>query len=158
MRVLWSQGTAALAQPQCCQSCGFSANSDSIFCGFAFFWRLAGCLFLGLFWLKFACFMQISVLRIAFLSNFMAILLFQFTVKRNFGVFLCIFTHLGLVSFVFAWLFLYLTNLLFFCFFQFSYQTHVVLAFPLIYPFWVCFSNLLACFCKITWHHCLAQG
>jgi len=53
-----------------------------------FVWRLAGCLFLGLFWLKFACFLQISVVRIAFFSNLMAILLFQCTAKRNLDVFL----------------------------------------------------------------------
>ena len=35
-------------------------------------------------------FLEFSVLQIAFLSNFMAILLFQFTAKRNLGVFWCI--------------------------------------------------------------------
>jgi len=36
-------------------------------------------------------------MQIAFLSNFVAILLFQFTAKRNFGVFLCKFAEFGLV-------------------------------------------------------------
>jgi len=67
-----------------------------------------GCLF----WLKFACFLQISVLWIAFLSNFIAILLFQFTAIQNFGMFLCKFAHFGLVFFGFPSMFLYLTNLL----------------------------------------------
>jgi len=65
----------------------FSANLDLFFCGFA-----------GLFEdLRVACFLWVSVLRIAFLSNFMAILLFQFTTKRNLGVFLCKLAHFGLV-------------------------------------------------------------
>jgi len=46
--------------------------------------RLACCLF----YLKFACFLQICVLQIPFLSNFMALLKFQFTAKGNLGVFL----------------------------------------------------------------------
>jgi len=40
---------------------------------------------LHVFW---ACVLQISVLRIAFFSNFMALLLFQFTAKGILGVFL----------------------------------------------------------------------
>jgi len=49
------------------------------------------CLFFGL------VFLQVSALRIALLSNFIAILLFEFTAKRNLGVLLCIFAHFGLV-------------------------------------------------------------
>jgi len=35
--------------------------------------------------------------------------------------------------------------------------THVGLVFRLNYLFLACFSNLLACFCKITWHHCFSS-
>jgi len=45
--------------------------------------------------------------------------------------------------FGFAFLFLYLTNLLVLCFFEFSYQTHVGLVFPSNYPFWACFQICL---------------
>jgi len=59
-------------------------------CGF--FLRLVGCLFLGLLQLKFACFLglffEISVLQIAFFSNFVAVLLFQVTAKGILGLFL----------------------------------------------------------------------
>ena len=41
-----------------------------------------------------------------------------------------------------------------FCFVKFSYQTHFGFVFRLNVLFWVCFTNLLACFCKLTWHHC----
>jgi len=40
--------------------------------------------------------LQISVLRIAFIQNVMALLLFQFTAKRNFGVLLRKFAHFGI--------------------------------------------------------------
>jgi len=51
-----------------------------------------------------------------FFSNFMALLLFQFTAKRNLGKFFCKFAHFGLVFFRFASLLLFLTYLLVFCF------------------------------------------
>jgi len=56
LSTLWCCQIHQCCQPvQCCQPCGFPANLGLFFlwiCGF--FWRLAGCLFLGLFWLKFA--------------------------------------------------------------------------------------------------------
>jgi len=103
-----------------------------------------------LFW---ACFLQISILQIAYLWNFMDILLFQFTEKWNLGVFLCKFAHFGLVFSDLPPCFCIKTNLLFLRFCEFFYQTHARLVFPLNYTFWACFSNLLACFYKITWHH-----
>jgi len=91
---------------QCCQPFGFRATLGLLFlwiCGF--FGRLAGCLFLGLFVADFC-------IADCFFSNFMAILLFQSTAKRNLGGFLCKFDHFGLVFLGFASLFLYLTILL----------------------------------------------
>ena len=87
-----------------------------------FFMKTCRLLVFGLVLIKIACFLQVSVLRIDFLSNFMAILLFQCIAKRNLGVFLCIFAHFGLVLFGFASLFLYLINLLVLCFFKYSYK------------------------------------
>ena len=83
----------------------------------------------------------------------MALLLFQFAAKGNLGVFLWKCAQIGLVfrichpkflfdflaDFLFCWIFL---------------PTHFGLVFRLNYVFLVCFSNLLACFCKIIWHHC----
>jgi len=62
----------------------------------------------------------------------MALSLFQLAAQRNLGVFLCKFAHLGL----------FFSLILYFIF-------------RLNFPFRACFSNCLACFCKITWHHWL---
>jgi len=52
-------------------------------------------LFLGFLNLKLACFCRF-LFADCFFSNFMTLLLFQFTAKRNLGVFLCKFAHFGL--------------------------------------------------------------
>jgi len=44
-----------------------------------------------------ACFLQSSVLQIAFSPDFMSLLPFQFAAKGILGVFLRIFAHFGLV-------------------------------------------------------------
>jgi len=122
-----------------------------------FLWRIAGCLFWSLFWLKFACFLGL------FFADFCIADCFFYQISWTFcsfnllqnEIWACFCVNLlilGLFS-GFVVLFLYLTNLLVLCFFEFPYQTHVGLVFPLNYPFWACFSNLLACFYKITWHH-----
>jgi len=59
-----------------------------------------------------------------FFSNFMAILLFQYTVKRNLGAFLREFDHFGLVSFQICLPSLFLIYLPFFCFVQYTCKTH----------------------------------
>jgi len=104
-------------------------------CGF--FLRLAGCLFLGLFYLKFACFLQI-----AFFPNFMALLPFQFTAKSILGVFLWKIAHFGLVfSDLPPWSFL------------FSSWFFVLLNYP-ANTFWSCFSvklPIFGLFFKFTW-------
>jgi len=79
----------------------FSPEFGLVFCGVVFFCEDLRVAFFGfvisqscLFW---ACFLQVSVLRIAFYKNCMALLLFQFTTKRNLDVFLCKFANFGLV-------------------------------------------------------------
>ena len=93
------------------------------------FWRLAACLFLGMFWLKFACFLGLffcSFLFCGFLFffKFHGTFALQFTSKQNLGVFLCKFAHFGLVfsdfprclcikltrCFIFFWIFLTSAN------------------------------------------------
>jgi len=67
-------------------------------------------------------------------------------------VFLWKFAHFGLVFRIClpAFLFHFLVD---FSFCWIFLPTHVELVFRLNYRFLACFSNLLACFCKITWHH-----
>jgi len=48
----WATGRASVLP-----TLRFSREFGFVFCGFAFFLRLAGCLFSGVFWLKFACFL-----------------------------------------------------------------------------------------------------
>jgi len=143
---------------QCCQPCSFPANLGLFFFGVAGFFEdlLVACFWacfnwnLLVFW---ACFLQISVLRIAFLSNFMALVLFEFTAYWAcfckdlliLGLFFRI-CHPDslfdfLANFSFCWIFL---------------PTHFGLIFRLNYLFLACFSNLLACSWKITWRHWLA--
>jgi len=127
----------------------FSREFGLVFYGFAgFFWRLAGCLFLGLFWLKFALFFADFCIADCFFSNFMAILRFQFTAKRNLGVFLCKFAHFGLVFFGFASLFLYLTILLVYFFLIFLPNARWACFFCWISHFGLVFQNSLLVFRK----------
>ena len=80
----------------------YAASAAVLFVQLRFFFKACGLLVFALvvkwnlfvFWV---CFLQISVLRIAFFSNFMALLLFQFTAKGILGVFLWKFPHFGLV-------------------------------------------------------------
>jgi len=62
---------------------------------------------------------------------------------------LCLFFRICFPAFIFNFL-------AGFMFFEFSYRLQVGLVFfPLNCLFWACFTNLFACFYKITWHHCL---
>jgi len=83
----------------------------------------------GAFLIKIGLFLQIFVCG---LLKFKAILLFQFTAKRNLGVFLCKFSHLGLF-FGFASL-LYLICLLVLCFFNFPTKRKLGLFFSVQLP------------------------
>jgi len=136
---------------------------------FAVFPRISACYFVELRFfedLRVACFwacsnwnllvfLQISVLRIAFFSNFMAHLLFQFTAKGVLDVFLWKFAYFELsLFFRICFPAFYFNFLADFSFFWIFLPTHFGLVFRLNYLFLACFSNLLACFCKITWHHC----
>jgi len=99
-----------------------------------------------------ACFLQISVLPIAFSSNFMAIFCFNLFLKAYWECFGENFVILDLFFRIchHAFLFNFLAD------FSFCYiflPTHVVIFFQSNYLFLACFSYFLACFCKITWHH-----
>ena len=103
-----------------------SPEFELVFCGFAIFWRLSGCLFLGLLQLKFTCFMGLLFHRfpfwwVAFFSNIMALLLLKFNAKWNLGCICVTLLILGLIC-GFVCLFLHLIHLMFFVLFEFSYQ------------------------------------
>jgi len=104
-------------------------------------------LFLGLF---FVDFYLVDCFFFKFYGTFSVLIYCQRQVGRFFAK-ICSFSgcFFGCVS-----LFFYLIFLPIFFFAEFSCQTHVGV-FRLNYLFWPCFSNLLAYFCKITWHHCI---
>ena len=68
---------------QCCQPCGFPANSGLCFCGVAFFLRTCGLLVFGLVLIEICLFFGLVFRRFFFCGllfwNFMALLLFQYT-------------------------------------------------------------------------------
>ena len=103
-----------------------------------------------------ACFLQASVFRIAFYWSFMALLLFQFIAKSILGVILWIFAHCVVVfSNLPLWFFIWVSCL--FLLYWIFLPMDFWLVLRLNYLFLACFSNSLACFCKITWHHCKFQ-
>jgi len=134
----------------------FSRKFGLVFLWICGFFKTCGLLVFGLvlieFCLFFGLFLQISVLRIAFFSNFMALLLFEFTAKSILGVFLWSLLILGLFFWIFHpdSLFDFLAN---FSFCWIFLPTHFRLVFRLNYLFLTYFSNSLACSWKITWHH-----
>ena len=134
----------------------FSREFGLVFCEVAGFFRLAGCFFwacfnwnLLVFW---ACLIQISLLRIAFFQILWHFCCFHVLLKAHWacfyenllilGLFFRIFLPALLSNFLadisFCWIFL---------------TTHAGFVFRWNYLFLACFSNLLACFSKITWHH-----
>ena len=81
---------------------------------FVFWWicladclKTCGLLDFGLVSIKFACFLQIFVLRIAFFFKVHGTFGVQLTAKRNLGMFLCKFAHFGLVFSIFPPIFLF---------------------------------------------------
>jgi len=78
----------------------FPAKLGLFYAELQFFWRLRFvCSWACFIWklLVFsACFLQISVFWFVFFSDFMALLVFQFTTKRNLGMFLYEFAPFGL--------------------------------------------------------------
>jgi len=143
---------------QWCQPCGFPAKLGLFFCGVAGFYEglRVACFWacckwnLLVFW---ACFFPDFCFVDCFFSNFTALLLFQFTAKGILGVLLWKFPHFGLVFSDLPPCFFCLIFLLILSFCWIFMPTDVGLVFRLDYLFLACFSNLLACFCKITWHH-----
>ena len=130
----------------------FSRKFGLVFCGVAGFFEdlRVSCYWACFNWnlLVFCRFL----LLFAFFSNFMALLLFDFTAKSILGVFLWRFAHFGLVFRIFHpdSLFDFLAN---FSFCWIFLPMLFKLVFRLNYLFLACFSNLLACSWKITWHH-----
>jgi len=116
------------------------------------FLKTCGLLVFGLVLIENCLFFADFCFADCFFSNFLALLLFQCTAKGILGVFLSKSAHFGLVfrichpdflfgflaDFSFCWIFL---------------PTHFGLFSRLNYQFLACFSSLLACVCKITWHH-----
>jgi len=125
-------------------SCGFFQGLRVACFGACFNWNLL------VFW---ACFLQNSVFLIAFSSNFVAIFCFNLLLKAYWACFYEILVILGLFFRIchYAFLFNLLADISLCCIFL---PTHVGFVFPSNYLFLACFSYLLACFCKITWHHC----
>ena len=86
---------------QCCLPCGFPANLGLCFRGFAVFFKTSGLVAFGLVSIKICLFFGLIFCRFLFcglfFSNFMALLLFQFTAERILGGFLCKFAQFGLV-------------------------------------------------------------
>jgi len=124
-------------------SCGFFEDLR-VACFWACFnWNLL------VFWACFCRFLFFDCLFFKFYGNFM----FQFSPKGILCVFLWKFGHFGLVfqNCHPTFLFKLLADFSFCCIFL---PTHVGLVFRSNYLFLVCFSYILACFCKITWHHC----
>ena len=151
---------------QCCQPCAvFPWIWACYFLVLRVFWRHAACLFLGLFWLKFACFLGLFFADYCYADCFFFKFCGTFDVSiyclRHIGcvfmkicsIWACFFRfpsllfikfHINfLADFLFCWIFL---------------PTHVGLVFQLNYLFLACFLNLLACFCKITRHHWLLSN
>jgi len=144
---------------QWCQLSGFP-RFWACFLWSCVFFKTCGLLVFGLVLIEICLFFEIVFADFCFedcfFSNFMALSLFQFARKGILGVFLWKFVHFGLVfSDLPPWFFIW-----------FSCWYFVLLDFPantfwacssVKLPMLACFSNLLACFCKITWHHCCKE-
>jgi len=125
----------------------------------SFFFKICGLLVFGLVLIKICLLFGLFFFRFLYCGLLFYQISWPFCsfnlVQNDIWAGFCVnFLILGLFFFGFSSLFLYLTNLLVLCFFEFSYQTHEGFVFPLNYPFRACFTNLLACFCKTTWYHC----
>jgi len=103
--------------------------------------KTCGCLFLGLFLLKFVCFLQISVLWMAFPPYFMPLLLFQFAADGILGVFLKKIFSFWACVFTLASLLFHLILLLIFRFVEFFCQHILGLFFSEITNFWLVFAK-----------------
>jgi len=138
---------------QCCQPCRFPHELGRFSVELRFFFED---LQVACFW---ACF-NWNLLVFGLVSS--RLLFFKF--YGTFAVSIYCYRHIGHVFvkissfwacfFRFASLHFYLIFMLIFCFTDFFCQHMLGLFFGLITYFWLAFPNLLACFCKITWHHC----
>jgi len=143
---IWSRSATVLPTLR------FSREFGLVFlwsCGF--FWRLAGCFSFGLFQLIFACFLGLFFCRFMFCGLFFFQYLWHFCCFNVLlkAYWVCFYENLLILGLFFR---IYLLDFLFNFLADFSFcwifmPTHVGLVFRLNYLF-------LACFCKITWHHC----
>ena len=127
----------------------FSREFGLIFVELRVFLKTCGLLVLN----EICLFLQISVLRIAFFQIWRHFCCFNALLKTYLACFYENLLNLGLFFRIClpAFLFNFVAN---FSFCWAFLPTHVGLIFRWNYLFLPCFSNLLACFCKITWHHC----
>ena len=142
---------------QCCQICGFPANLG-FFCGVSVFFKD---LRVASFWTCFnwnllafcACFFADFCFAGCFFQILWHFCRFNLLLKAYWAWFCANLLILGLFSRICRPHFLYnfLGN---FSFFWNFLPTNVGLVFRLNYLFLACFSIALACFRKITWHHC----
>ena len=142
---------------QCCQPCGFPINLGLFFWGVACFLKASGLLVFGLVVIEIFLFFGLVFCRFLFCGLFFFQILWHFScftllLKTYWTCFYENLLILGLFSQICLPAF-YLIFLLIFCFVEFSCQ-RMLGFFRLNYVFLTCFSNSLACFCKITWHHC----
>jgi len=152
------RGSAVVRLVQCCQPCGFPANLGLLFVDLRFL-KICGFLDFGLVLIKSCSFFGLVFCKFLFCGlHFFQILWHycRFSLLQNeIWAWFCVNLHiLGLFFRICLPAFIFDLPASF-TFFEFPYQTHVRLVFfLLIYLFFACFSNLLSCFYKITWHHC----
>ena len=136
---------------------GFSPEFGLIFCGVECFSEdlrvtcFSAC-FNWHFLVFWACFLQISVLRMAFHQILWHFCCFSLLLQAHWS---CFYENLLILGLFFqTCLFAFLFNVVAdFSFCWIFLPTHVGPVFRWNYLFLACFSNLLACFCKIAWHH-----
>jgi len=149
---------AGVAISQCCQPWGFPANLGLFFCGVAFFFKTCGLLVFGLVLIEICLFFGLVFADICFADCFFFQISWHFSCLNLLlkAYWACFCEDLIILDLFFRIchpdsLFDFLANFLFRWIFL---PTHFWLVFRLNYLFLACFSNLLACSWKITWHHC----
>jgi len=149
--------TCKLRKRQCCQPCGFPANLGLFFVELRVFLKTCGLLVFGLVLVEICLFFglvfcRFQFCRLLFFKFYGTLCCFNLLLKAYWACFYKILVIFGLffriclpafsfnfvADFSFCWIFM---------------PTPVGLVFRWNYLILACFSNLLACFCKITWRH-----
>jgi len=151
--VVWHRMLCKTTQAAVLPTLRFSREFGLVFLKLRVFFKTCGLLVFGLVLIEICLFLQISVFLIPFFSNFMAILCFNLLQKAYWACFCENLVTLGLFFRICHpdFLFNLIADFSFCCIFL---PTHVGLVFRWNYLFLACFSCFLACFCKITRHHC----